>query len=50
VILAAQASARDGAVKAVQSRFEPPEFSRLDSGANEPIHLVHDRSRAELGR
>jgi predicted dehydrogenase len=47
VILAAQASARDGTVKDVRSRFKPPEFP--DPLDREPVHLVHDRTRAELG-
>jgi predicted dehydrogenase len=46
VILAAQASARDGTVKVVTSRFEPPEFPDVDS--SEPAHLVHDRNRTEF--
>jgi predicted dehydrogenase len=50
VMLAAQASARDGNVKAVHSRFEQPEFPDLDPSAIEPMHLVHDRTRAGFGR
>lgn len=50
VMLAAQESARDGAVRAVSSRFEQPEFPAPDPAASEPVHLVHDRSRAEFGR
>jgi predicted dehydrogenase len=45
VTLAAQASARDGTVKEVRSRFERPEFP--DPGHREPVHLVHDRTRTE---
>jgi len=46
VMLAAHASARDGAVKLVQSRFDRPQFP--DPVPTEPMHLVHDRTRAEL--
>jgi predicted dehydrogenase len=45
VMLLARESGRDGAAKAVRSRFAPPEFPGPDVG--EPAHLVHDRTRKD---
>lgn len=48
VTLAAQASARDGTVKILHSRFDPPEFPDPERGV--PAHLVHDRTRTEFDK
>jgi predicted dehydrogenase len=45
-MLLAQSSAREGQSKTVHSRFTPPEFP--ETAANEPVHLVHDRTRKEF--
>ena len=47
VMLAAQASGRDGTAKVVRSRFARPAFP--DPDPTGPAHLVHDRTRGEFG-